>query len=43
MKGTLLCVFLMLMSCGSGFAQPAKMTKPAFYVVLNSLKFIACS
>ena len=36
MKGSLLCVVLLLTLNGFGFAQTAK-TAPAFYVVLNSL------
>jgi len=36
MKGSLLCVVLLLMPNGYGFAQTSK-TAPTFYVVLNSL------
>jgi hypothetical protein len=36
MRGSLLCVVLLLALNGSGFAETAK-TAPTFYVVLNSL------
>ena len=37
MKRALLCVVLMLTLVGAGFAQQTINTRPAFYVVLNSL------
>jgi hypothetical protein len=36
MKRSLLCLSFLMILGGSGVSQPAK-TKPAFYVVLNSL------
>jgi hypothetical protein len=37
MKRSLLCFGFLMILAGSGFAQPAAKTQPAFYVVLNSL------